>query len=147
MKYFITLLSLLTLSCNWAKQKTKETINKSGEVAAKTGSEFIDGVSKGVEKTFENKVKISGALSKDGLHVGKVLIQSSDSATDNKLGAYLIYNNTIDKKVTIKIFTESGDEYGRLVQTLKGNKGEAGYVDFIFDKRTNIDSRGTITIE
>ena len=147
MKYFITLLSLLTLSCNWAKQKTKETINKSGEVAAKTGSEFINGVSKGVEKTFENKVKISDALSKDGLHVGKVLIQSSDSATDNKLVAYLIYNNAIDKKVTIKIFTESGDEYGRLVQTIKGNKGEAGYVDFIFDKRTNIDSRGTITIE
>ena len=104
MKYFITILSLLTLSCNWAKQKTKETINKSGEVAAKTGSEFIDGVSKGVEKTFENKVQISDALSKDGLHVGKVLIQSSDSATDNKLVAYLIYNNTIDKYKLVQLF-------------------------------------------
>ncbi len=147
MKYFITLLALLTLSCNWAKQKTKETINKSGEVAAKTGSEFIDGVSKGVEKTFANKVKVSDALSKDGLHVGKVLIESGDSATDNKLVAYMIYDSDFDKKVTIKLFTESGDEYGRLVQQIKGNKGEAGYVDFVFDKRTNIDSRGKITIE
>ena len=63
MKYLIILsTTLFFASCNWAKQKTKDTINKTGEVVAKTGSEFADGVQKGVEKTFENEVAISADL-------------------------------------------------------------------------------------
>ena len=35
-------------ACNWAKHKAKETVNKTGEVVAQTGSEFVNGVSKGI---------------------------------------------------------------------------------------------------
>jgi hypothetical protein len=147
MKYIFILFSLFLLSCNWAKQKTKETVNKTGEVIAKTGSEFADGVAKGVEKTFQNQVKFSPKLSNEGLKSGKIIIHSSDSTTDNILTAYLIFDNSIDEKITVKVFTESGQEYGRITETIKGLKGEAKYFDFVFDKRTNIDSKGTITFE
>ena len=64
MKYLFIIIILTSVSCNWAKQKTKETVNKAGEVVAKTGSEFVDGVSKGVEKTFQNQVVLSDQLKK-----------------------------------------------------------------------------------
>ncbi len=147
MKNALLLLCVVMFSCNWAKQKTKDTVNKTGEVVAKAGSEFADGVSKGVEKTFQSELKFSDALSKKGIKSGKILISSSDSARDNVLTAYLIFENDFDQKVTVKIFNESGQEYGRVVQTIKGIKGEAGYVDFVFDKRTNIDGKSKVLIE
>lgn len=67
MKYIILLLTVSLCSCNWAKEKTKDTVNKTGEVVAKAGSEFADGVAKGVEKTFQNKVVVSDKLAKQGL--------------------------------------------------------------------------------
>jgi hypothetical protein len=147
MKYLIFSLALITTSCNWAKQKTKETVNKTGEAIGKAGSEFANGVSKGVEKTFENEVRISEELTKQGLQTGKVVINSGDNASDNILTAYLIFNSDIDRYITIKVFTATGQEYGRVREKIKGQKGDAHYVDFIFDKRTNIDGKGTIRFE
>ncbi|HEY8896243.1 MAG TPA: hypothetical protein VIM79_15555 [Niastella sp.] len=147
MKYLIVSLALFAASCNWAKEKTKQTVNKTGEVIGKAGSEFADGVSKGVEKTFENDVKISEQLTKQGLQTGKILINSTDSTTDNILTAYLIFNDNITREVIVKVFSPAGKEYGRARQMVKGQKGEARYVDFVFDKRTNIDGKGTIQFE
>ena len=147
MKYLIVSLALIAASCNWAKEKTKETVNKTGEVIGKAGSEFANGVSKGVEKAFENEVKISEQLTKHGLQTGKIVINSTDSTTDNILTAYLIFNDNIAREVTVKLFSPSGQEYGRAKQKIKGQKGEANYVDFVFDKITNIDGKGTILFE
>ena len=56
MKNILFIMLIVSLfSCDWAKRKTKETVNKSGEIVAKTGSEFVDGISKGIEKTFQNE--------------------------------------------------------------------------------------------
>src|SRR5207244_3986341 len=127
--------------------KGKETINKTGEVAAKTGSEFTEGVAKGIEKTFSNEVVLSGQLTNDGLNAGKVMVSSGDSATDNILSVYLVFNKDFKKEITVKVFDESGREYGRVRQPVQGKKDEAHYFDFIFEKRTNIDSKGRITFE
>jgi hypothetical protein len=58
-KYFFPILLLIVLSCHWAAEKSKETVNKAGEVVAKAGSEFSQGIAKGVEKTFQNEVVLS----------------------------------------------------------------------------------------
>lgn len=147
MRYFIILLVLTTVSCDWAKQKTKQSVNKTGEVVGKAGSEFVNGVAKGVEKTFDSQIEISSDLKAHGLKTGKVLISSSDSATDNILTPYFIFDGNIDQPVTIKVISEDGLEYGRVTQQLTGKKGEAHYVDFVFEKRTNIDGRSKITVE
>jgi hypothetical protein len=148
MKYILVLLTVgLLSSCNWFKQKTKSTVNKSGEIVAKTGSEFVDGVSKGVEKTFQTEVIISDELKRIGLKNGKVIISSTDSTTDNILTTYLIFDNDIEREITVKVFNESGLEYGRVTEAVKGKKNEAKYVDFVFDRRTNIDGKGKATFE
>jgi len=147
MKYIIIILAVVGSSCNWAKEKTKETVNKTGEVVATAGSEFVNGVAKGVDKTFSNKIILSEQLIMQGLKTGKIIINNSDSATDNILTSYLIFDNDFNRKITIKVFNAEGQEYGRVSQSIKGTKGEARYFDFIFDKRTNIYSKGTITFE
>jgi hypothetical protein len=147
MRYILSLIIIICCSCNWAKEKTKDTVNKTGEVVAKAGSEFVDGVSKGVEKTFKNKVIISDELIKQGLKVGKIIINSTDSTRDNILTTYLIFDKSMEKKLTVKVMNQEGQEYGRVSQQIKGQKDEAKYLDFVFDKRTNIDGKGTITIE
>ncbi len=142
------LLLLITLnSCNWFTQKGKETINKSGEIVSKSGSEFIDGVSKGIEKSFENEVILSEDLKKLGLQTGKISITSSEGNSDDILTTYLIFENDFNKKVEIRIFDDKNQEYGRISQDIKGKKGEAKYFDFQFDKRTNIAGKGKITFE
>jgi len=147
MKYLIIGLALVTASCNWAEKKAKDTVNKTGEVVGKAGSEFVNGVAKGVEKTFENEVKFSDQLTKQGLEAGKIVIHSSENHSDDIISAYLIFNDNFDREVTIKVFSPQGKEYGRVHKLVKGKKGDAAYVDFAFDNRTNIDGKGTISFE
>lgn len=135
------------VSCDWAKQKVKQTANKTGEVVAKTGSEFANGVEKGVEITFQNEVLFSDNLKKQGLKTGKVIINGTDTSVDNVLTVYMIFDDNFNHSVTLKVISSEGQEYGRVTQKLEGEKGEAKYVDFVFDKRTNIDGRGKIVFE
>ena len=148
MKYLFILFPLVCLcSCDQARQKAKHAVNKTGEVVAEAGSEFADGVSKGVEKSFSNDLVFSGELTRAGLKAGKISIVSTDSTTDNVLRAYLIFDNAIDRTVTVKVLDPKGQEYGRVVQRVHGAKGETGYTDFVFDRRTNIDGKGKIIFE
>lgn len=147
MKNILIILSFTFFSCNQAKQKAKETVHKAGEVVSKAGSEFVDGVSKGIEKTFQNQIVISEQLKKQGIKTGKILINGSDSTTDNILTPYLIFDDNFDQSITIKVISAEGQEYGRVTQQVTGKKGEAKYVDFTFDKRTNIDSKGKLIFE
>ena len=148
MKYLLILFAAFTLtSCNWFKKKTKETVNKTGEVVAKTGAEFVDGVSKGVERTFLNEVVFSEDLLRAGLEPGKITVGSNDSTVGNILTAYLVFNKSFERKVTVKVFDSNGLEYGRVSQMVNGEKDEAKYIDFVFDKRTNIGSKGKVTFE
>jgi hypothetical protein len=59
----------------------------------------------------------------------------------------LIFNNDFQKEITVKVFSPDGQEYGRVKEMISAKKDEAKYVDFVFDKRTNIDSKGKITFE
>ena len=150
MKTYILFCSLIFIglaSCNWAKDKAKDTVNKTGEIVAKTGSEFVNGVRKGVEKTFSNEVRLSDVLKSKGIQTGKILVSNSDSAMDNVLTMYIIFGNDFSQMVVAKVYDEQGLEYGRAKQMVEGKKGDAKYFDFIFDKRTNIDSKGSIRFE
>ena len=147
MRYLFIFLTLALWSCNWAKQKTKESINKTGEVVAKTGAEFVSGVSKGIEKDFQNEVVFTDRLKAEGLKSGKIIIRGTDSSTDNILTTYLIFDERLDQDITIKVVSEAGQEYGRVTEHISGQKGDAKYFDFIFDKRTNIDGRGKLLFQ
>jgi hypothetical protein len=147
MKCLFVIIAVALASCNSFKEKSKNTINKAGEVVGKAGSEFADGMKKGVEKTFANPIELAADLKAKGLQTGKIIITSTDSTTDNIVSAYLIFNGDMNQSLTMKLFTDAGQEFGRVSQPIKAAKGEARYVDFVFDKRTNIDGKGKITLE
>jgi hypothetical protein len=58
-----------------------------------------------------------------------------------------MFDNDFDQNIVVKVISDEGQEYGRTTQNLKGQKGEAKYIDFVFDKRTNIDSKGKLLFE
>ena len=55
--YFILFTIFLFASCNWAKEKTINTVNKTGELVAEGGSEFVEGFKKGIEKDIQEQIQ------------------------------------------------------------------------------------------
>lgn len=127
------------VSCEWTKDKVKNTLHKTGEIVGKTGSEIADGVSKGVEESFANAVVLSEELNESGVKMGKVMILSTDSTADNILAAYLIFDKPFTGKIIAKAMDVNGLEFGRAFVTIDAPANHAGFYDFVFDKRTNID--------
>lgn len=135
------------MSCNRMADKTKEGINKGGEIVGETATEFFEGISEGVDKTLECEIILSKNLLKKGLKTGVYDIASQPVGNNNKLTLYLIFDEDFSKVVTAKAFNKNNLEIGRAKTTIIGTSGDARYFDFEFDKRTDIGFRNKITIE
>ena len=143
-----TLLLIITLlGCGRVKEGTKEALNKGGEVVGKAATEIADGVAEGVEKTLRIEIKLSENLTAQGISRGKYDIEDAKGGSDNQLVLYLIFENDFEGELLAKAFDEEGLEMGRARLTVEGKAGEAAYFDFTFDKRTDIETKGVITIE
>lgn len=125
----------------------KEKINKAGDVAGQTAGEFIEGASKGVQKAFDVKIILPGGLKEKGIEFGKATVSNDSLGTDNTLVLYVIFNKDFEGKLTAKVFDDQSQEMGRSIVTLTGKKDETKFIEFHFDKRTNIDSKNKLTIE
>ena len=134
-------------SCNWAKEKTKDTLHKGGEIIAKAGSEVADGVRTGIDESFANLVKTNSALTAKGVSIGRVLVSGTDSTTDNQLSVYIIFEKAFDGAVMARVIDKNGLEFGRATQQITGAAGDAKFVEFIFDPRTNIDKGYQVILE
>jgi len=137
----------VTTSCNRVKNGAKEAIVKTGETVGKASTEFSNGVGEGVKQALECEVVLSEDLKKKGLHAGKIDFTSQKEANDNGLAAYLIFDNDFKDTIKVKVFNEKGLEYGRTATVVKGKKGEAGYYDFVFDKRVNLEGKSKFVME
>ncbi|MBL4652757.1 MAG: hypothetical protein JKY53_07805 [Flavobacteriales bacterium] len=143
----LSLLSILTISCDTVKKKTKDTINKSGEVVGKTATEFFEGISEGVDRTLQCSIELSQNIVSKGLKTGKFSIESDSIGTNNRLTLYLIFDENFNDSLLVKVFDKKGLEIGRTKMNVAGKKGDANYFDFIFDKRTYIEVKSKVTIE
>lgn len=146
-RLLILVFALCLFSCNRIANKTKEGLNKGGEIVGESATEFFDGVSEGVDKTLECKIILSDSLLKNGLKTGVYTIDSKIHNNNNKLTLYLIFEHTLNTEVIAKAYNKSGLEIGRAKTTIKGQKGDAGYFEFLFDQQTDIGFRNTITID
>jgi hypothetical protein len=147
-KLILSLLALsLTISCSDVKEKAKNTINKGGEAVGETATEFIEGVTEGVDRTLDNKIVLSEVLKSQGINTGKFYIESDSLGKDNKLVVYLITEKDFKGKLTFKIVDKKGLETGRKVVELNRKAGEAAYQDVTFDQRTDIEVKSTIQID
>lgn len=148
-KLKISLLSLsLLMACHSVEDKTKKVINRSGEVIGKGATEFANGISKGVDKTLQCKLSLSETLQQNGLKTGNFSIETDSSGTHrNKLVVYFIFEKDLNQPLLFKVYDNKGLESGRSSLMLNGKAGEAKYVDVVFDPRTDIESRNSITIQ
>lgn len=145
--YISYLIILCFASCKWAKEKTVESVHKAGEIVGKTTSEFGDGIYKGIKKTFENEVSLSNQLKENGIEIGEINILSDSVGSDNIASIYMIFNESFDKEILIKLYNEGGKEFGRCTKKIQATKGEARFIDFQFDKHVTIGLKGKIIIE
>ncbi|WP_418638843.1 hypothetical protein [Winogradskyella sp.] len=143
-----TLILLLSFfSCDRIANKTKEGINRGGEVVGESATEFFEGVSEGVDKTLECKIILSNDLQKNGIKTGAYVIDSQSSSNKNKLTLYIMFDTDFNKEVIAKAYNKSELEIGRAKTTIQGQEGDAGYYAFLFNKQTDIGFRNTIIIE
>jgi hypothetical protein len=125
----------------------KEKINKAGDIAGEATGEFIEGASKGVEKAFDVDIRLNQNLVSKGIQFGKATITNDSIGVDNLLVLYVIFNQDYKGKLTAKAFDDKNLEMGRATIEIVGEKDETKYVEFHFDKRTNIDSKNKLTVE
>ncbi len=145
-KYFLVIVFFIS-GCNNAKEKAKDAISKAGETVGQSTTEFAKGVTEGVDKSLGWEIQLSPTLVAKGIKTGKFKIASSSEASDNILSLYLIFTTDFKQDISIKIIDSKGLEYGRIKQGVKAKAGEAKFVDFIFDKHTDIESKSKFIIE
>lgn len=131
-------------ACNGTGMNDK--INHAGQKAGEAVSEMAKGVSQGVKKSFGIQITRADSSTADAIDLGKIILKSKDG-TDNMLSVYIIFKKDFNRKILLRVLDSKGLEMGRCSQLVKGRKDEAGYVDFIFDKRTDIDNDSKIIME
>ncbi len=145
--FFTLLFGVILESCDWTKNKAKESLNKGGEIVGKAGSEVVDGVAKGVEESFANLVETSRGITNNRITLGQIKVFGTDSTTDNIVSVYLIFDKRFASRMTAKAIHNNGLEFGRASLEIEADSGQAKFIDFVFDKRTNIDRSDRVTLE
>lgn len=147
MRYILIILALATVACNRVKETAKDAVNTAGDVAGQAAGEFSKGVAYGVEKSFDVVPEYTTAFTEKGLKGGDVKLRSDSLGTDNLLNVYIIFEKDYKGTSTAKAMNSKGLEMGRASVRLEGKKGEAKYVQYVFDKLTNIDADSKVIIE
>ena len=154
MKKYLLLASVISFAAcnlgnkvsNLTEEVANKTATKAGEIIGGSTRSFADGVDEGLDKAGNSSLQLSEELSKKGIKLGGHKIENL-SGNDNKLSVYFIFEQDFTGTVMVKVFNKQMQEVGRIKQELSGKKDDAGYIDFVFDERTNIDPKYTITLE
>ena len=120
---------------------------KAAKQLAKRLPSFFKGVSEGIDKSLQCEISLSQSLTGKGLSTGKFTIENAGGGRNNQLTIYLIFDRDLKSSVTAKVFDKNGLEIGRAKIEVEGKADEAGYFDFIFDKRSYIEVKSKIVLE
>lgn len=143
----LTALLIIAVFYSCSSDGIKEKINKTGDAAGQALGEFASGVTSGVEKAIQPKIEISDNLKSAGISFGKVTVSSDTTSNENVLVAYIIFNEKFQGDIMAKVFDNKDAEMGRAKIKISGDKDEAKFFEFHFDRRTDIDNDSRIAIE
>ncbi|WP_294823471.1 hypothetical protein [uncultured Flavobacterium sp.] len=140
-------LTLATACKQEAEDKAREVIHESGKAVEETAGKVVDEVSSHFEDSRGCTIALSEDIKNKGISTGKFYIEK-DSVTKkhNKLVVYLINDKDYSGIVNFKVADKDGVEIGRTTLDISPKTGQAGYRDVIFDSRTDIESKSTISI-
>ena len=143
----LTLLLMITCACSTVENKAKQVVNKTGELAGETATEFVEGVSDGIDKALQCNIELIQTLVDEGVSTGKHFIETNSSGgQDNQLTIYLIFENGYKGTISAKAFDEQNTEIGRAIIEVAQAPGEAEYYTFSFNEKTNLDAKSKIVI-
>lgn len=132
----------------------RDKLQKAGETVGRSATVIVDGIGEGIKRADKRQIALSEDLTKRGLRTGKFKVDKAETPTggkepegDNRLTVYCIFDKDFKRTVTVTLFDEAGEEYGRTRVPLTGKSGDAHNVDFVFDPRTDIERGSKITIE
>jgi CRISPR/Cas system-associated protein Cas5 (RAMP superfamily) len=140
----VVLLANLTLACR--TDEGNERLAETSENVGKSAATAVKSIKKGIEKISQIKIEVSEGLKERGVSTGKITLDSK-GGRHNVLNVYLIFDKAINRNLSLKIYNNEGIEIGRTKVLVKGEAGDAKIVDFVFDKRTNIDRDNKIVLE
>lgn len=129
------------------EDKARNTINKTGETVGSGTAEFVKGIKEGIDKTLQCKVEADQKLNNKGIKTGKFYISHDTNGTANVLTVYVIFDHDFKDRLAATVFDRNHQEYGRAILDVDKHAGEATYLDFVFDKRTEIESKSLFTIK
>ena len=145
----IVALTAALASCDELTGKGGAGLHKAGETVGRSATVIVDGIGEGIKRADKRQLVVGEDLKKRGLRTGKFRVDKAEGGLtdkepegDNRLTIYCIFDKNIDRSVTVTLFDEAGEEYGRTRVKISGRAGEARNIDFIFDPRTDIE-RGT----
>lgn len=138
---------LIITSCNSIKDKTNQTIHKTAETVGEVGTKVVTKIGDGVANTLKSQILIDTALIRSGIENGKFMFNDDKEGNHNILSVYFIFNKNFDGQLQVFAFDESQLEYGRATTKVTAKAGEAKYIDFMFDKRVNLENKSTFKIK
>jgi hypothetical protein len=145
-KLLITLLFAQTTLLSCQTDAGNEKLADAGETVGKSAATIAKSVKSGIEKATKIKIDISENLKTRGLSTGKITL-GNKGGRHNVLNVYMIFDKKMNRNVTMKVLDAEGLELGRTKVLVKGEPGDAKFVDFVFDTRTNIDRDNKIVME
>ena len=139
----LILLSAFSPACHRLKDKANDTIHSTGRTVGQGATEFVSGVGEGIDQTLECSLVLAPELSEKGLSYGKFNIHSDSGGIKNKLTVYLIFEKNFKQTLRVRLRDRNGAEYGRVKLQIEGKSGDAGYYDFVFDRRADIENKSS----
>lgn len=147
MKLCIPFLASIVLgSCSWAGEKTKNALNKGGELAGSAATEVIEGVTTGVEDSWSVDVRLSEALTEQGLTLGKTTLESDASGRDNKLIIYLSSERAVADTVMAIAYDKDGAEMGRTSIAISIPAGSGDFHVLQFQAYTDLERKSRVEL-
>jgi len=135
-------------ACHSVADKTKSVINKAGQAVGEGSTQFVKGISSGIETTLNSQLILSDGLQQQGVIFTRFGVGNDSSSTSkNKLTVYMIFTKKFNGKMSAKVLDRDGREYGRTSKTVTMQADDAGYIDFVFDIRTDVESNSKFVIE
>jgi hypothetical protein len=143
----IVTISVMFIASSCRTDEGNERLANTGKKVGESAATAVKSLKSGIEKATKLNIELSENLKTRGLTAGKVALDSKDGGRHNMLNIYMIFDKKINRNVSVKVYNSQGQEIGRCKALVSGDAGEAKFVDFIFDKRTNIDRDNKIIME
>ncbi len=147
MKILGSFLMLTLIGCGQLKKTSSQTDSDTTSTAEESTSSFMDGMSEGIYDKFTCTIAYDDNDKFSSVSFGEYKLSSSDSAQNNILSVYTIFNETVDTTVHVTVFDIEETEYATTTFKLSGSLLDPKNVDIIFPNEVEISQQSTFKLE